>query len=324
MLKKVKIEEALGQRLFHDITGIGGHGEKGAFYKRGHLLTEEDLESLKDIGERHIYIGELADGLVHEEDAIKELLPFLTNENISSTGFSEGKTNLKAEKDGLFLVDKALLKKINSVKDYTIVTIDEKIPVSKGQNLAGARIIPLYTEEENVQEVKELLASGNLLQVLEFKPKKIGVIITGTEIYEGRIKDRFMEVLEVKLKSYPVSYIESVILPDDKDLICQAVDQYFEKDVDMIIFSGGMSVDPDDLTPDIINEKSDEIIFAGVPVQPGNMLTVGKKGKTFLIGVPGASLHSNFTSFDILYPWVFADYIFSYEDFLDLAVGGLL
>lgn len=324
MIKKIKVEEGIGQPLLHDITGILDTGFKGVMFKRNHIIKEEDIETLKSIGKDHIYVGELEEGQVHEEDAIMELIPEILGENIDYTMPSEGKTTLTSKTHGLFVINREGLKELNSVGSYTLATIPSFTEVSKGDRLVGARIIPLYTTREEVEVAKNMGKENfPIFEVREFKKLKIGTIITGDEVYYGRIEDRFEPVLTQKFQRYNPEILGFTKCPDDLEKIKEALDEFLEQGADLVIFTGGMSVDPDDLTPTAIRESGAEIITQGIPMQPGNMLTVGKLDNTYLMGVPGASIHSPVTSFEVFFPRILAGVELKKADFVELGEGGL-
>lgn len=325
MFKKIKTEDSVGEKLLHDITGILEDGFKGVVFKRGHIVREADIERLKDIGKDHIYVGELDSGYVHEEDAALALAKEVVGENISFTEPSEGKTNLEAEEDGVFSINIPALNRINSVGDYTLACKRNFTPVKKGDRLVGLRIVPLFTEEEIVEEAVEIARDSKpVFQVYPYQKKKIGIIITGSEVYYGRIKDLFEPVLRKKFSQFPAEIIAVNKAPDDLEYIEKILESYLEEGVDIVIFTGGMSVDPDDLTPSAIRNSGAQMIIQGLPVQPGNMLTIGKLENTYLIGVPGASIHSEITSFDLVLPRLFTDMEIKREDLLAMGEGGLL
>ena len=293
-------------------------------FKRNHIIQEEDIEKLKDIGKDHIYVGELEENQVHEEDAISELIPKTLGDNIEYSKPSEGKINLKAKTEGLFLINSQGLKKINSVGDYTLATIPNYSKVEIGEKLVGARIVPLWTERNQVdQAIKIAEENRPIFQVKEFKELKVGIIITGDEVYNGRIKDKFEPVLRGKLSHYKGEILGVKFCPDNLDYIQEALDYFLEAEADLVIFTGGMSVDPDDLTPTAIRNSGAQVVFQGLPIQPGNMLTLGMLKDVYLLGVPGASIKAPTTSFDIILPRIFAGLEIKKEDFINMGEGGL-
>lgn len=325
MIKKVKIEDAIDQPLLHDLTAIMEDGFKGVAFQRGHIIEEKDLDKLRDMGKDHVFVGELEEGQIHEVDAILALDGKLSKENISYTGVKEGKIGLKSEVDGVFTINRAGLLKLNERGIYTFATKKSYTSVKTGDNLVGARIVPLFTDKKEVDHIVNVAKEFYpVFDVKPFKKLKVGVIITGSEIYYNRIKDLFEPIVRKKLDKFDCEIAGIEKCPDDLSFMEKTVQTLLDKKCDLIIFSGGMSVDPDDLTPSLIREFSDNFITQGVPVQPGNMLTVGKNKNTYLVGVPGASIHSDFTSFDIILPRIFAGIDLKKEDFTELGEDGLL
>ncbi|MDD7305003.1 MAG: molybdopterin-binding protein [Peptoniphilaceae bacterium] len=325
MIKKVKIEDAIGQPLLHDLTGIMADGFKGVVFKRNHIVQEEDLEKLRDIGKDHIYVGELDKDCVHEEDAISEVAPLLIGDNISLSKPSEGKISFTSKVFGLFTINRQALLELNQRGIYTFATIKSYSTVKKGDKLVGARIVPLYTDRKEVEIIKEIGKKyGPIFEVREFKKLKVGVIITGSEIYYGRIKDLFEPIIRKKIAFFDGKIQGIKKCPDDLEMIEEISQEFLDEGCDLIVFSGGMSVDPDDLTPRVIRSMSDKFIIQGLPMQPGNMLTVGKNKQTYLVGVPGASIHSEITSFDFFLPRIFAGIDLKKSDFTEMGEGGLL
>ncbi|MCW6677735.1 molybdopterin-binding protein [Anaerococcus sp. NML200574] len=324
MIKKIRVEDAIGLPLLHDLTAIMEDGFKGVKFKRGHIVKEADIEELKNIGKDHIYVGELEENQVHEEDAISAIGPLLAGSNIEISEVSEGKINLSSKEEGLFIIDRKLLRAINEIGDYTITCKKSYIRVEPHDKLVGARIVPLWTDKWQVEKAKEILNAGPVFEVKEFKKLKVGCIITGDEVYYGRIKDAFRPVLEEKLSHFDTQILGFEFLPDDEERLVETYKKFKDAGADLVIFTGGMSVDPDDITPRAIRKTGAEVIVQGIPMQPGNMLMVAKDDKTYLMGVPGASIHSKITSFDFFLPRIFAGLDLKKEDFLEMAEGGLL
>lgn len=325
MIKKIKVAEAVGLPLLHDITAIMPNGFKGVMYKRRQVIRESDIEGLKNIGKEHIYVATLDENQVHEEDAILAISPYLADTNIEISPVSEGKVTLRAKQEGLFVIDRAGLKVLHSVGDYTLPTIRSYSAVKKGDRLVGARIVPLWTDRETVNRALTVVQKFQpIFQVVRYKKLKVGCIITGDEVYYGRIQDAFQPVLEEKLRAFDADILGYEFCPDDMETIVQAFANFKAQGADLVLFTGGMSVDPDDTTPNAIRQTGARVIVQGIPMQPGNMLMVAKLGETYLVGVPGASIHSKKTSFDVFLPRIFAGLDLKKEDFFEMAEGGLL
>ena len=321
-MKKVKVQDAIGMTLCHDITAMVD-GFKGAAFKRGHVITQEDIPKLLDIGKQHVFIWEENAGEIHEEDAARRLSQMTTVDGAHYGSISEGKIQLFADQDGMFRVNKALLASVNRIGDITITTLPDHYPVKAGDRLASMRIVPLVTEERQIAEAEALCADKQLYDLRPFKPLKVGIIITGSEIYHGRIKDKFERVARAKLAHYPAEILGVHVCDDELDMIVGAGRALLAEGAELLIFSGGMSVDPDDLTPSAIREMGTEIISYGVPSQPGNMTLVAYLDQAALLGVPGAAISRPTTMFDVLLPQIFCGDPLTKDDLIRLGEGGL-
>ena len=321
-MKKVKVQDAIGMTLCHDITAMVD-GFKGAAFKRGHVVTQEDIPRLLDIGKQHVFIWEENAGEIHEEDAARRLSQMTAVDGAHYGSISEGKIQLFADQDGMFRVDKALLAAVNRIGDITITTLPDHYPVKAGDRLASMRIVPLVTEERQIAEAEALCADKQLYDLRPFKPLKVGIIITGSEIYHGRIKDKFERVARAKLAHYPAEILGVHVCDDELDMIVGAGRALLAEGTELLIFSGGMSVDPDDLTPSAIREMGAEIVSYGVPSQPGNMTLVAYLDQAALLGVPGAAISRPTTMFDVLLPQIFCGDPLTKDDLIRLGEGGL-
>ena len=321
-MKKIRVEDAVGMALCHDITAMRD-GFKGAAFKRGHVITPEDIPALLDLGKRTVFVWEENAGEIHEEDAALRMAAMAPVEGAHYTAPSEGKVLLIADKRGMFRVDTALLQQINSIGDITISTLPDHYPVEPGARLASMRIVPLVTKEEQILRAEQLCADKKLLDLRPYQEKKLGVIITGSEIYSGRIQDKFEPVVRAKMKQYPAQILGVTICDDDLDMITSEAKKFLDRGADFLIFTGGMSVDPDDLTPTAIRTLGADIVTHGVPSQPGNMTLVAYLGETAILGVPGAAISLPTTIFDVLLPQIFAGDRITKADLIRLGDGGL-
>ncbi len=321
-MKKIRVQDAVGMELCHDITEMKD-GFKGAAFKRGHVIREEDIDHLLNIGKQTVFIWEDNAGEIHEDDCARRMAAMAPVEGAHYTEPAEGKVLLFADQRGLFRVNRALLKKINSIGDITIATLPDHYPVEVGARLASMRIVPLVTQEQQIIDAEAMCAEEKLLALLPYQPKKLGVVITGSEVFHGRIKDKFEPVVRAKMKKYPCEIVGVTICDDDLDMIVGAAKAHLENGADFLIFTGGMSVDPDDLTPSAVRHLGADIVTHGVPAQPGNMTLVAYLGQVPILGVPGAAISLPTTIFDVLLPQVFAGQKITKEELINLADGGL-
>ena len=321
-MKKIKVQDAVGMDLCHDITEMNDDF-KGVAFKRGHIIQEQDIEHMLRIGKQHIFVWEENAGELHEDDCARRMASMAPVEGAHYTEPAEGKVLLFADQRGMFRVNRKLLNKINSIGDITICTLPDHYPVEVGARLASMRIVPLVTKEEQIIEAEQLCSNEKLLDLRPYQHKKIGVIITGNEVYHGRIKDKFAPVIQAKMKHYPSQIVGISVCEDDLDKIVNAAKKHLENGADFLIFTGGMSVDPDDLTPTAIRKLGADIVSYGVPSQPGNMTLVAYLGDIPILGVPGTAIKLPTTVFDVLLPQVFAGDKITKEELIGLADGGL-
>lgn len=321
-MKKIKVEDAIGQTLCHDITAMRD-GFKGAAFKRGHVIAAEDIPQLLDLGKKTVYIWEDQEGEIHEEDAARRMAAMAPVEHAHYTGPSEGKMVLTADIRGMFRVNTGLLQELNSIGDITISCIPDHYPAEAGARLASMRIVPLVTKEAQILEAERLCREKKLFDLLPYQQRKIGVIITGSEVYSGRIKDKFEPVVRTKMEQYPAEILGVSLCDDDQEMIIAAARKFLVQGADLLLFTGGMSVDPDDLTPSAIRALGAEIITHGLPAQPGNMTLVGYLEDTAILGIPGAAISLPTTMFDVLLPQIFAGIRFTKEELVRMGEGGL-
>ena len=321
-MKKVKVQDAVGMELCHDITEMNVDF-KGAAFKRGHVIQEQDIGHLLRIGKEHVYVWEDHAGEIHEDDCAIRLSAMAPVIGAHYTEPSEGKVLLLADQRGMFRVNRSLLRKINSIGDITISTLPDHYPVETGDRLASMRIIPLVTEEIQIVQAEQLCKKEKLLELYPYHHKKIGVIITGNEIFNGRIQDKFAPVICRKMAQYPSEIVGITICEDNLEAIVNAAQKHLKCGANFLVFTGGMSVDPDDLTPTAIRMLGADIISYGVPSQPGNMTLVAYLGDIPILGIPGAAIKLPTTVFDVLLPQIFAEAPISKEELINLADGGL-
>ncbi len=323
-MKLMKTTEAVGQVLCHDITQIIPGVTKDAVFRKGHIITEEDIPVLLSVGKEHIYIWEKNENILHENEAAEILRDICMGEHIKPSEPKEGKIELTAEIDGLFLADTARLKAVNSLGRMMIATRSSGVPVKKGDKLCGTRIIPLVIEKEAMAKAKEVAGDTPLLQLKPFRPRKYGVVTTGSEVFHGRITDKFTPVIEQKLTAYGCEMVAHEICDDDDKGITAAINKMLADGVEMVVCTGGMSVDPDDRTPLAIRNTGANIVSYGAPVLPGAMFLVSymPDGRP-VCGLPGCVMYAKRTIFDICLPYLLADEPITADYLAGLGNGGL-
>lgn len=323
-MKQIKIEDSIGCILSHDVTKIVPGEFKGRLFKKGHVIKEEDIEKLLDIGKEHIYVWEAKEGQLHENDAAKRIKDLVLGKGCCiSEEIKEGKIDFFANAQGIVKINKELLLKLNLLGEIIVSTIHNNTPVKKGEKIGSTRVIPLIIDEKKIIEAENII-NEKIISVEEIKPKKAVLITTGNEVYKGRIKDAFLPVMKEKLEYYGSEIIKQVILPDNKEMITENILKAIEEDkVDMVICTGGMSVDPDDVTPSAIKDCNGDIVTYGAPVLPGAMFLLAYYKNIPILGVPSCAMYSKRTIFDLVLPRVLIDEKLSFEDIAKYGNGGM-
>lgn len=323
-MKKIRVEDAVGTVLVHDLTKIVPGEYKGPAFRKGYIIKEEDIEHLKSIGKNHINVIELCEDKIHENEAAQRIAKAVVGEGVCIQGPTEGKMQLKAEKRGILKINLEALNTINEIESLTIATLHNNTFVQENQAVAATRAIPLVIEKEKIEKVEYICKKvGQVISVKEIKSLKVGIIVTGTEVYEGRIKDRFAPVLKEKIDYYGCSLVNILYSPDDREKIEEGIKSLIEEGADVVLATGGMSVDADDVTPVAIRNVADEVISYGAPALPGNMLMLAYRGDTAIFGIPGAGMYFKTTSFDLVFPRVLTGERLTRKDITSLAHGGL-
>lgn len=328
-MKKINVRNSEGYELCHDITQILPGEFKGAKFLRGHIIRKEDIEVLISLGKENIFVMEEEDkekNLIHENDAAMFIVEKLNldKEFFEISDIREGKINITAKEDGILKIDINTLNKINKIGEIILVTKYNNSYIKKGENVAATRVIPLLIEKSQLDEMKEIVKDRNVLTFKKIdKNKKLALITTGNEVYNGIIKDKSKEALLKKYRKYELNDMEQVFSPDDKDTIKKYI-KMFENEKDIIMCTGGMSIDPDDVTPSAIRESNWEIVTYGTPVLPGAMFMLAYKGEKVLIGLPGGVVFSEKTVFDVLLPRILANDRITKQEIIEMGHGGLL
>ena len=323
-MKLIKTEDAIGHVLCHDLTQIIPGVKKDAAFRKGHIVTEEDIPVLLSMGKENLYVWEKVPGILHEDEAAYMLFEMCKNDNLEAGEPKEGKIEITAAIDGLFKVDRERLKAVNSFGEMMIATRHGNFPVKKGDKLAGTRIIPLVIEEEKMKRAKEAAKGKPLMSLLPFEKKRAAIITTGSEVYKRRISDKFGPVIRQKLSEYDVEVLGQSIMDDKPGEITLEIKKWINRGADMILCTGGMSVDPDDKTPLAIRNTGARIVSYGAPVLPGAMFLIAYYDEEIpVMGLPGCVMYARRTIFDLILPRVMAGDKITADDLSHYGHGGL-
>lgn len=336
LLREVSVRDAVGLRLGHDLTRIVPGEFKGRAFRKGHIIQEQDIPLLLEIGKEHVYIMNIPDGWVHEEEAAVRMARAVdsggSGDHLKLSEPHEGKVTIKSTIRGLAKIDEAFVHAANAIEHVVFSTLRGNAIVEPGTTIAAARVIPLLVEEEIVARFEaaaerhlQNTKGAPIVEVKPFRPLRAGVITTGSEVFHRRIEDKFGPVLRGKLAALGSELMEQRFAPDDTASIVEQIRYFQASGADLILCTGGMSVDPDDRTPGAIQRAGADIVSYGTPMLPGSMLLFGYlPGGTPIFGLPGAVMHEAFTSFDVLLPRVCAGERITRADIVALGYGGLL
>lgn len=323
-MKLIRTEDAVGHVLCHDMTQIIPGEYKDARFRKGHMVTEEDIPVLLSMGKENLYVWEKAEGMLHEDEAAARLLALCISEHMHPTAVKEGKIELIADADGLFEVDTERLEAVNDNEELMIATRHTNTAVHPGDRLAGMRVIPLVIAEEKLARAEQAAGKEPLLRIRPWKLKTAAIITTGSEVEKGLIQDRFTPVVEQKLAGYGIRTVRKTMTGDDPEKIRLAILEAQESGADLICCTGGMSVDPDDRTPGAIARSGAKIVTYGAPTLPGAMFCLAYLADgTPVVGLPGCVMYAKATIFDLVLPRIAAGVALKRRDFVRLGHGGL-
>ena len=326
-MQEISVEDAVGQILCHDITEIVRGVRKGARFRKGHVVEAADIPVLLSLGKEHLYVWENDGTLLHENEAAEILRGFCQNEGMEASEPKEGKIELRALHDGVFAVDAERFHRLNDFDDIMVACAPQYMAVKKGDLLAGMRVIPLVIDKSIMEKVRETAGTDPLLRILPYRKMKVGVVTTGSEVFHGRIKDTFTPVIDSKLRAFGLKVDEHRLSDDGTEHTRAAIEELLDLGMDMVLCTGGMSVDPDDRTPAAIRATGARVVTYGAPVLPGAMFLLAyyeKDGRQVpIMGLPGCVMYSPATIFDIILPRVAAGSAWTRREITRLGIGGL-
>lgn len=329
LLREVKVEDAIGMVLAHDLTQIIPGEFKGRLFRKGHVVVSEDIPKLKDIGKENLYVIELADTDLHEDDVAYRMAVALGGDHTTFSEPHEGKVTLKSEITGLACIAREVVDEINRLGEIALATVTNHRVVRPEEGLAATRAIPLIVPEHKVQAVQNIAKQyyskhgAAPISVRPLRSMKVGLLTTGSEVFTGRITDKFGPAVRAKLEALGSEIVEQRFVPDDRHTIVNEIHYFLNQRYDMILVTGGMSVDPDDRTPGAIAEAGTDIVSYGTPMLPGSMLLFGYLRGVPIFGLPGCVMHDPYTSFDVLLPRILAGDTVVKEDIVAMGYGGL-
>ncbi|MGL5257747.1 MAG: molybdopterin-binding protein [Proteocatella sp.] len=321
-MKVIDVSQALGMVLGQDLTRIVPGEFKGVAFKKGHIIKAEDVPLLRSMGKNNIYVMEIKPGYLHENDAAVQLAHLVVHNELTYMEAAEGKVNVKAHCNGLLKVDSERLLQINMLEGVALSTLHNDSPVQTGELVASAKIIPLVLSEEKVNQVEKISAGEALIRIVPLAAKRAGLVITGNEVYQGIIEDKFETIIKSKFRAFGSHVTETVFLPDDAETIAENIKKLASKN-DIVFITGGMSVDPDDVTLNGVKKAGARVAIYGTPVLPGAMFMVAYLGDVTILGIPACGMFSKITILDLVLPKVLAGENVTRKYIASLGHGGL-
>ncbi|MCI0469012.1 MAG: molybdopterin-binding protein [Nitrospirae bacterium] len=333
-IKEIPIAESAGMALAHDITEIRKDEFKGRAFKKGHVIKEDDISHLQRIGKENLFVLDIADDEMHEDDAAYMLASALMGEGlVMEDEPKEGKINMIAARDGILKIDTDALFRFNLLGDVMCATMHNNSVVARGQLVAGTRAIPLVVKKRIVEDAARI-ADGGIIAVKQIRRPKVGVVITGNEVYYGRIKDAFAPIIKKKIETFHGEIVGLYYAPDDEEFIEARLRELIEAGADLLITTGGMSVDPDDITRFAIRRLGASDITYGSPVLPGAMFLIayidndnGLSASTStsipILGIPACGMYFKTTILDLVLPRALAGERIGRAELAELGHGGL-
>lgn len=324
-MKKINVQDAVGSVLIHDMTQIIPGKGKGPRFRKGHVVREEDISVLLSMGKEHIFVWDQTPGLIHENEAAERLAKAVAGSGLILHEPKEGKVTLTATHDGLLYASEDGILALNTLEYIVLATLHNHRLVRKGDKIAGTRVVPLMVDEQVVVEAEQIARtfSKPILEVRPLKPWKIGIVTTGSEVFHGRIQDKFGPVLRSKVEEWGSEVMAQTFATDDAAMIQSRIHDHIKNGAEMILVSGGMSVDPDDVTPTAIKDMGAEIVSYGAPVLPGSMFLLAYMGQVPIMGLPGCVMYSKTTVFDLVASRLLTGERLTRLDIAKLGHGGL-
>jgi formylmethanofuran dehydrogenase subunit E len=325
-LRLVTAEEAAGHKALHDMTCIEPGQSKDAAFARGQQLDVGDVCRLQRMGRFEVYVedGAQDEAWMHEDDAARVMARALAGDGVDcSAEPREGKITMVAEKSGLFTVNEQVLEEFNAIPGVMCATRHAFSVVEQGQQVAATRAIPLYLGRNILEDALDVLNSGPAFEVVPLRKPKVGILVTGTEVFKGLTQDRFIPIVSAKVEAYGCPVAATNIVPDDRERISEAVLAMLHEGVELLITTAGLSVDPGDVTRQGLSDAGVENMRYGAPILPGAMTLLANLGNVDVIGVPACALFFKTTSLDIVLPRVLAGLSPSRRELARLGHGGL-
>jgi len=321
-MKTVPVQDAVGMVLCHDMTRIVPGETKGPAFRKGHVIAEEDIPTLLEIGKEHVYVLNLEKGRIHENEAAARIAGAAAGPGITLTRVCEGRINFTAS-PGLLDVNVEALSRINSIDEVVLATMHDGQQIIEPRDVAGTRVVPLVIDEARIEQVEAICGEyPYVVGVRPFVPRRVGLVTTGSEVFHGRIKDKFGPVIREKFGTLGSTVMDQRLTSDDPNMTRDAILALIAEGAEMVVVTGGMSVDPDDQTPTAIRATGADVVTYGSPTFPGVMFLYADLDGVPILGLPGCVMYYRASIFDLVVPRLLAGEKVTREDIVAMGHGG--
>jgi molybdenum cofactor cytidylyltransferase len=317
----VPVREAEGGILGHSLSAGSDR------FRKGRLLSAADVAALEKAGHAAVYVARLEDGDIPEDEAAHRIALALTGPRARTAAAFTGRANLYAEAPGLVRIDAARLDELNEIDEaVTVATLADYEPVEAGQMLATVKVIPFAAPRHAVERGEQLLRGhAPLVQVMPFAPREVGLVLTRVSSTKNSVLEKTEQAVAQRLAQFGSRIKLHRIVPHDEADVARAIGELKTAGcAPIFVFGASATVDRHDVVPAGLTRAGGEVLHFGMPVDPGNLLMLGRHDDVSVIGVPGCARSPKLNGFDWVLQRLCAGLEISRRDIMRMGSGGLL
>lgn len=313
------IDDAEGAILAHALTA-------GTMrLRKSHRLTASDIAVLREAGIGEIIAAQLDANDIVEDAAAGRVAAALQVEGVDARAPATGRVNIYAAASGVFTVDKPLIDAINRVDPaVTIATVAGHVAVERGQMVATVKIIPFAVPSDVLDAVVALASDRQAFAVHPFSAMRVAVIQTTLPTLKTSVLDKTARVTRERLTRSGGVIVAEKRVPHRESDVAQAIGELAGASDMVVVFGASAMCDPEDVIPAAIRASGGEVIAAGMPVDPGNLLVLGERLGKPVLGAPGCARSPKENGFDWVLDRLMAGLEVTAADIAGMGVGGLL
>ncbi|MEW9834934.1 NTP transferase domain-containing protein [Mesorhizobium marinum] len=313
------VRDAAGAVLAHALAA----GDRR--FRKAHRLTDADVEFLAANGVRDVVVAKLSPDDLDEDAAATSIAGAMRFAGIATKAATTGRVNLHAASAGVFTVDKVLVDRLNAIDPaITLATVAAYRTVEKGDMVATVKIIPFAVDRALVERAKGLLAASEVFAVHAFRPRTVGLIQTVLPLVKESVLAKTARITAARLSHTHGTIGEEVRTAHETEPVAAAIERLSAANDMVIVFGASALCDFDDVIPAAIRKAGGEVLRAGMPVDPGNLLVIGRIAGKPVIGAPGCARSPKENGFDWVLDRLMAGLDVTDADIAGMGVGGLL